>query len=185
MCVASLSIQGTPVDMEVVNKRHSDHNKKDKTLCSGVWRTDLYPPTDISQREKLEWVLVMQVCTLCAAPRAPPPPPRTLTGAADACGAPERELCAQVDGTRGPESDERHLLHTKMLCKFYAADYAKFVDKGHPLGAIKLRAAIREASKVLSVTFADVEHTARLENDTDGECDEEDLVTLRSFHVSS
>jgi len=72
-----------------------------------------------------------------------------------------------------------------MLCKFYAADYAKFVDKGHPLGAIKLRAAIREASKVLSVTFADVEHTARLENDTDGECDEEDLVTLRSFHVSS
>lgn len=53
----------------------------------------------------------------------------------------------QVDGLRGPESDERHLLRTKMICKFYAPDYAKFEDKGHALGAIKIRAAIRENSK--------------------------------------
>ena len=62
MRVGSLSIQGTPVEVdEVASARRGDGGEKEKVRCTGVWRTDMYPPTDTSQREKLEWVLVMQV----------------------------------------------------------------------------------------------------------------------------
>mmetsp|Transcript_25159 Transcript_25159/g.57880 ORF Transcript_25159/g.57880 Transcript_25159/m.57880 type:complete len:281 (+) Transcript_25159:198-1040(+) len=144
MRVGSLSIQGTPVEVDEVVSAHRQEGdgEKEKVRCTGIWRTDMYPPTETSSREKLEWVLVMQ-----------------------------------VDGLRGPESDERHLLRTKMICKFYAPDYAKFEDKGHALGAIKIRAAIRENSKVLSVTYADVAHTSKLEDDHDDSLDTDQLVT--------
>ena len=57
-----MSIQGTPVEVdEVVSARRGEGGETEKVRCTGVWRTDMYPPTDTSQREKLEWVLVMQV----------------------------------------------------------------------------------------------------------------------------
>ena len=56
---------------------------------------------------------------------------------------------------RGPESDERHLLRMKLICKFYAPDYAKFEDKGHALGAMKIRASLKENSKVRAYVKSD------------------------------
>lgn len=38
-------------------------------------------------------------------------------------------LVLQVDGLKGPDSDERHLLKTKLLVKFYEPTYGKYTEK--------------------------------------------------------
>lgn len=38
-------------------------------------------------------------------------------------------LVLQVDGLKGPDSDERHLLKTKLLVKFYEPSYGKYTEK--------------------------------------------------------
>mmetsp|Transcript_38682 Transcript_38682/g.91265 ORF Transcript_38682/g.91265 Transcript_38682/m.91265 type:complete len:271 (+) Transcript_38682:119-931(+) len=75
----------------------------------------------------------------------------------------------QVDGLKGPASDERHLLKTKCLCKFYAPEYHKYNEKGHALGAIRLRCQIGDTSKITSVAFADLEHTEALQGEGESE----------------
>lgn len=72
MRVGSLSIQGTPVEVDEVVSAHRQEGdgEKEKVRCTGIWRTDMYPPTETSSREKLEWVLVMQVWP---SPLRPPP----------------------------------------------------------------------------------------------------------------
>jgi len=132
MRVISMSIQGAAVQMEEMptHRRQSDG---EKMLCVGVWRTHVFFPTETSNREKVEFILVLQ-----------------------------------VDGLKGPESDERHLLKTKCLCKFYAPEYPKYNEKGHALGAIRLRCQIGDTSKITSVAFADTEHTEALQGEEEG-----------------
>jgi hypothetical protein len=69
----------------------------------------------------------------------------------------------EVDGLRGPNSDELHLLKAKLICKFYSRENVKYRDKGFSLGAIKLRCLMGGVSKISGVTFADLEHTETLE----------------------
>jgi hypothetical protein len=91
MRVISVSMDGAPVPMEDAPGQRPD---AERVLCVGIWRTDVHFASDISKRERLEVVLVLQ-----------------------------------VDGMKGPESDERHLLKTKVLIKFYDPNYGKYTEK--------------------------------------------------------
>mmetsp|Transcript_29002 Transcript_29002/g.56708 ORF Transcript_29002/g.56708 Transcript_29002/m.56708 type:complete len:303 (-) Transcript_29002:166-1074(-) len=128
--VISVSIDGCPVPME------DAPGHGDKVLCVGIWRTDVHFATDVSKREKLEFVLVVQ-----------------------------------VDGFKGPDSDERHLLKQKILTKFYHPDYAKYTEKGHALGAVRFRCSITDkgGSKITGMSFADALHVEQLRKDEGGE----------------
>uniref|UniRef100_A0A6U2CSW9 Uncharacterized protein n=1 Tax=Hemiselmis andersenii TaxID=464988 RepID=A0A6U2CSW9_HEMAN len=140
--VISVSIDGCPVPME------DAPGHGDKVLCVGIWRTDVHFATEVSKREKLEFVLVVQ-----------------------------------VDGFKGPDSDERHLLKQKILTKFYSPDYAKYTEKGHALGAVRFRCSVNDkgGSKITGISFADalhVEHLRKDESTPDENAPEKDFVTV-------
>lgn len=64
----------------------------------------------------------------------------------------ELVFVTQVDGTSGPESDERYLLKKKLLIKFYNPDYAKYTEKvttptKHPHSARKLRLPLASSTR--------------------------------------
>jgi len=140
--VISVSIDGCPVPMDGVP------GNGEKVLCVGMWRTDVHFATDVSKREKLEFVLVVQ-----------------------------------VDGLKGPDSDERHLLKQKILTKFYSPDYAKYTEKGHALGAVRFRCSVNDkgGSKITGMSFADAMHVEQLRKDEskpEANAAEKDFVTV-------
>jgi hypothetical protein len=91
MRVISVSMNGAPVPVEDAPGQRPD---AERVLCVGIWRTDVHFATEISKRERIEVVLVLQ-----------------------------------VDGLKGPESDERHLLKTTLLVKFYEPNYRQYTEK--------------------------------------------------------
>lgn len=84
MRVKTISIQGTPVEMDEAPARTSLQSDGTKLISVGSWQTSCFQSSLQSCREKLEFIFVVE-----------------------------------VDGLRGPNSDELHLLKTKLICKFY------------------------------------------------------------------
>ena len=84
MRVKTISIHGTPVEMDKAPARTSLQSDGAKLISVGTWHTTCFESSLQSCREKIEFIFVVE-----------------------------------VDGLRGPNSDERHLLKTKLICKFY------------------------------------------------------------------
>jgi len=84
MRVKTISIHGTPVEMDEAPARTSLQSDGAKLISVGTWHTTCFESSLQSCREKIEFIFVVE-----------------------------------VDGLRGPNRDERHLLKTKLICKFY------------------------------------------------------------------
>jgi len=67
-----------------------------------------------------------------------------------------------VQGLQGPGKDNHHLVKTKLLFKFYNPANENMMKKGYPLGALKLRCALSNTSKVTSVACVDLQHVEEL-----------------------